>query len=200
MTPYIVIVAILFAISFSLMIFFAKSIWLKLSTVAILFVISNQIYFGFESMKGWPTEEKLQGSGQLLWAIVNEPNGSDAGAIYMWVYLPEDDSTWYNKYVKYHTNDASPRAVKLPYNKNTAEQINKAKKAMEEGYMIEVDFGENKVNDGSTDGSSDNSNNEPSQGNLDASSGVNDTTDNLDENMPRLKLVDPRDILRKGQQ
>ena len=198
MTAYLVIVAILFAVSFSLMIFFTKSVWLKLSTVAILFVISNQIYFGFESLKGWPTSEKLNGSGQLIWAIVNEPNGTDPGAIYMWVYLPEGEG-WYHKYVSYHAEDTAPRAVKMPYNKNTAEQVNKAKKAMEEGYMVEVDFGENKLNDGSTDGEMLEGEENQTPGSPDAASG--DTTSSMiDENVPRLKIIDPRNISRKGQQ
>lgn len=195
MTPYIVVVAILFAVSFSLMIFFTKSVWLKLLTVAILFVISNQVYFGFESIKGWPTEEKLEGSGQLLWAVVNEPAANDPGAIYLWVYVPPPEDGWYEKYVNYHPEEAAPRAVKIPYTENTAEQINKAKQAMEDGYAVEVDFSKNQVTDGSMEEEG-NSNSEIPSG---AEKG--DTSSTLaEENMPRFKIVDPREVARKGRQ
>ena len=197
MTTYILIAALIFAVSFSLMIFFSKSILLKLSTVAVLFVISNQIYFGFESMKGWPTEEKPDSKGQLLWAIVNEPSSDDPGAIYMWVYLPDTDLSWYKKFITYQPTDPAPRAIKIPYNEKTAEQLNKAKQAMEEGYAVEVDFNSgNEVKEGPNGEQQDGT----AEQSPDASSGDINSTAKIDENLPRFRLIDPRDIVRKGQQ
>ena len=187
MTIYIVVSAILFALLFSLMIYFSKSILLKLLTVAIVFVMANQIYFGFESMKGWPTEVKMSGKGQLIWTMVVEQSDTYSGAIYMWVYLPEPNNTWYEKYITYHTDATAPRSLKMPYNEKLAEQLNKVKKSMEEGYTVEIDFDAGQSAE-QIDGSG-----ESGDGEAPSTDGSNaNESGKIDKNIPRLKLIDPR--------
>lgn len=190
MTGYIVFAAILFAISFSLMIYFSRVLTFKLITVAVLFVISNLIYFSFDSIKGWPATEHLPKKGQLIWGVVQEPTDTDPGAIYLWVVYDETETGWLQHIVTYKPEVQSPRAFKIKYSKKTASQLQKAKEAMEQGFGVELDPSEGQTGDGEASGNA-------KAGSDDSTGGERGST--VDEEMPRFKLVDPRDVMGKGQ-
>ena len=100
MNAYIVTAGILFALSFAFMIYYNKSFWLKLSTITLLFAIVNMIYFSFDTLKGWPSHDKIT-KGQLVYVDIVEPTETYPGAIYVYVRINETKHTWYDKYINY---------------------------------------------------------------------------------------------------
>lgn len=189
MTAYIVFAAILFAISFSLMIYFSRMLVFKLTTVAVLFVISNLIYFGFDSIKGWPADENLPKKGQLIWGVVQEPTDDDPGAIYLWIIYDEKDTEWYQKIVNYKPETQSPRAFKIKYSKKTATQLQKAKEAMEQGFGVELEPQEGESGEAEDSSQTKAEPDKPTGG---------ERGSTVDGEMPRFKLVDPRERMVKG--
>lgn len=190
MTSYIVFAAILFAISFSLMIYFPRLLPLKLSTVAILFAIANLIYFGFDSIKGWPATDHLPKKGQLIWGTVQEPNEDNPGAIYLWIISDQEELSWYQKIVTYDPQEPAPRAYKIKYNKKTASRLQEAKQAMEQGFSVELNPSEGETGEGEATGKDEAKPDEAAGGERGSA---------VEEEMPRFDLVDPRESMGKGQ-
>lgn len=103
----------------------------------------------------------------------------------MWVYVNESDNAWYQKYINYHSDGLSPRALKTPYNKEMAGELQKAKEAMKKGYAIEVDFNsDDLLKPGEGEGT---------EKGVDTDTGSSNETSKIDRRIPRFKIVDPRD-------
>lgn len=192
MNAYILTAGILFALSFAFMIYYNKSFWLKLSTITLLFGIVNMIYFSFDSMKGWPSHDKIS-KGQLVYVDIVEPTETYKGAIYVYVRLEKKEQSWYSKYLHYvYWDIMGPRSYYIPYTKQTSTSMREAKEAMEKGYIVEIE-GESAQTDSNGEG-------EPSN-DPNANGGERpDGGDSEDYNVPHLKLVDPRERSGKVQQ
>lgn len=173
MTNLIVISSVLFAIAFSLMIWYSKNLVLKLVTITLLFFISNIVYFGLDSYKGWPTNESMPKKGSVVWVSVNEPNENYSGAIYLWITYEKSLLAWPMRLFDYSYDDKlAPRAFRLPYSKSLAEKVKKVGKYLENGIPVDVEMDEDSDSEG--------------------------TIEKFEKNnTPTFKLVDPRDILRK---
>lgn len=190
MTEYIVTAAILFAISFSLMIFYSKKLLWKLTTVATMFLLANLIYFTFDTLKGWPTVEHLPRKGQLIWAIVNEPKENDPGSIYLWVvYDTHSDEHWFSKYFTYQPDASSPRSFSLPYSKQSAQKVDEAQQALQEGFTVEFESDGNSLLDPVSNNADAKNSGESAGGEM---SGL------IDTNTPRFTIIDPRERMGKG--
>ena len=100
MNAYIIAAGILFALSFAFMIYYNRIFWFKISTITLLFAIVNMIYFSFDSMKGWPSHDKIK-KGQLVFVEIVEPTETYDGAIYLYVRINQEDQSWYSKYINY---------------------------------------------------------------------------------------------------
>lgn len=189
MNAYIVTAGILFALSFAFMIYYNKSFWLKLSTITLLFAIVNMIYFSFDTLKGWPSHDKIT-KGQLVYVDIVEPTETYPGAIYVYVRINETKHTWYDKYINYFYWDSmAPRSYYIKYTKQTSASMREAKEAMEQGFIVEIE-GESAQSNG-------NGQAEGEQGN---GGELPDGGESEDYNVPHLKLVDPREKSGKVQQ
>ena len=186
MNAYIISASILFALSFAFMIYYNKSFWLKLSTITLLFAIVNMIYFSFDTLKGWPSHDKIA-KGQLVYVDIIEPTDTYSGAIYVYVRHEQKEQNWYDKYINYFYWDSlAPRSYYIKYTKQTSSSMREAKEAIENGYIVEIE-GES-AQEGST--GEDTSAQGGEQGN---GGELPNGGDAEDYEVPHLKLVDPRE-------
>lgn len=191
MNAYIITAGILFALSFAFMIYYSKLFWLKLSTITLLFIIVNMIYFSFDSLKGWPSHDKIE-KGQLVYVDIVEPTDTYNGAIYVYVRLEPTAHTWYSKYINYFYWDSmAPRSYYIPYTKQSSASMREAKEAMEKGFIVEIE-GESAETQSNGDGQA--------QGEEGNGGELPDGGDSADYKVPHLKLVDPRERSGKAQQ
>lgn len=90
----------------------------KLLLTLLLPVFYGLHWFGLQANKGWPADVSLPEQFQLLAADVVEPRqGSDDGAIYLWVRQDDDE----------------PRVHALPYTRKLHETLHNARERMEQG-------------------------------------------------------------------
>jgi len=183
MNAYIITVGLLFALSFAFMIYYNKVFWFKLSTITLLFAIVNMLYFSFDSLKGWPSHDKIE-KGQLVYVEIVEPTETYDGAIYLYVRIEPEAETWYGKYINFKYWDVfAPRSYFMPYTEQTSKTMREAKEAMEKGFIVEIKGESADVDNG--DGNA-----------ADQAANGGERPDGGDvENykVPHLKLVDPRE-------
>jgi hypothetical protein len=191
MNAYIITAGILFAVSFAFMLYYSKWFWLKITTITLLFAIVNMIYFSFDSIKGWPSHDKIH-KGQLVYVEIVEPTETYKGAIYLYVRIENEEKSWLDNYINYYYWDANaPRSYYIPYTEKSSQSMREAKEAMEKGYIVEVEGDSaEQQNQGNGEPSEDNGNGteQPDGGEAD------------DYKVPHLKLVDPRERSGKVQQ
>lgn len=191
MNAYILTASILFAVSFAFMIYYSKVFWFKLSTITLLFAIVNMIYFSFDTIKGWPSDDKIP-KGQLVFVEIVEPTETYTGAIYVYVRHESKASIWYNKYLSYiYWDNMAPRSYYIPYTNQSSKSMREAKEAMENGFIVEIE-GESAEaqsdGDGEATGEEGNGGERPDGG------------ESENYNVPHLKLIDPRERNGKVQQ
>lgn len=182
----IVFLLIILAILYITQLYFNKSFTVKLLTVTYLFFVASAMYFSLDTYKGWPTNEKVK-EGILTFVIIDEPTEVSEGAIYIWVRNSEVKFFWY-QWLGYSPKD-EPRSFVLPYTKQTAKKFREAKKNLEEGKFVLLEEGKEPENEtasnkseGEADGNGKNSN-------------MNEYED--DYKVPHLKIIEPRDLLKK---
>lgn len=193
MNTWIIAACIAFAITFALMLYYNRVFWFKLAAVTLLFIIANMIYFSFDSIKGWPSSERIT-KGELIFVSIIEPNETYPGAIYVYVKVDANESHWYDKFVNYiYWDNNAPRSYYLPYTKQTSKEMREATEAMKKGYIVEI-----------TGESADTQGNGTDPTNADNSNGGDqnqpDGGDTENYKVPHLKLIDPRDRTGKVQQ
>lgn len=191
MNAYILTASILFAVSFAFMIYYSRVFWFKLSTITLLFAIVNMIYFSFDTIKGWPSDDKIP-KGQLVFVEIVEPTENYTGAIYVYVRHELKVSTWYSKYLSYiYWDNMAPRSYYIPYTNQSSKSMREAKEAMENGFIVEIE-GESadaqSNGDGEATGEEGNGGERPDGG------------ESENYNVPHLKLIDPRERSGKAQQ
>lgn len=191
MNAYILTASILFAVSFAFMIYYSKVFWFKISTVTLLFAIVNMIYFSFDTIKGWPSDDKIP-KGQLVYVEIVEPTETYTGAIYVYVRHEPKEDNWYTKYLSYvYWDSMAPRSYYIPYTNQSSKFMREAKEAMENGFIVEVE-GESAKTKSNGDGEA-----EGDEGN---GGELPDGGDSENYKVPNLKLVDPRERSGKVQQ
>lgn len=190
MNAYILTAGILFAVSFAFMIYYSRLFWLKIVTITLLFAIVNMIYFSFDTMKGWPSHDKIT-KGQLVFVEIVEPTETYDGAIYLYVRLEPAEETWYSKYLHYtYWDSQAPRSYYVPFTEQSSKTMREAKEAMENGFIVEIE-GETAESDGKG---------QKTETEAKSGSDLPDGGDSQDYNVPHLKLVDPRERSGKVQQ
>lgn len=190
MNAYIIAAGVLFALSFAFMIYYNRIFWFKISTITLLFAIVNMIYFSFDSMKGWPSHDKIT-KGQLVFIEIIEPTETYNGAIYLYVRIELEEQPWYSKYINYlYWDEYAPRSYYIPFTEQSSNTMREAKEAMEKGYIVEIE-GESAKTDSNGEG-------EPTDGNNGGE--LPDGGESDDYEVPHLKLVDPRERSGKVQQ
>lgn len=192
MNLYIIAVCIAFSISFALTLYYSRIFWFKIVTVTLLFAIANMVYFSLDSVKGWPSHDKIT-KGLLVFVQVVEPGDGYPGAIYLYVQPELEENNWYAPYINYvYWDSLAPRSYYIPYTEKTAKEMREAVEAMAQGYIVEVDGETATADNGNENGdpSSDNSNGGQTPEGGDAENYL----------VPHLKLIDPRERSGKAQQ
>lgn len=123
----------------------AKGNWLlKAVVIAATLCFSLAMWNSLEGIQGWPTKDELPAKFLLHWAVIEEGNKEtgDPGTISLWVEdigdQPQNDN-WFSFLPKETTN--GPRVYRIPYNRNTHEQLQKALEGIKKGKRF---VGENK--------------------------------------------------------
>lgn len=191
MNAYILTTSIVFALSFAFMIYFNKTFWLKLLTITLLFAIVNMMYFSFDTLKGWPSHDKIT-KGQLVHVEIVEPTETYPGAIYVSVRVEQEEQYWYSKYVNFiYWDSMAPRSYYIPFTEQSSSKMREAKEAMEKGFIVEIE-GESAKTESNGNGKA------PSE---EGNGGeLPDGGDSENYRVPHLKLVDPRERSGKVQQ
>lgn len=134
MTQAILVGLALQAVAFIALAFYTNHWFSKFLVVAYLTVLANGMYFAFDGVKGWPAEEPREVKGVIASIVVLNPSANDEGAIYVSVFLSEDQKWWQYQYPRF-----APKTFYVKYSNNRAAQFEKAKKAMQEGKEVRID-------------------------------------------------------------
>lgn len=163
---------------------FRKSLFLKLTIVTYLFLISSGVYFSFETYKGWPSKEKLT-RGYLVYSLIIEPTKTEPGAIYYWAMPEEEELNFVQDFLTYKFELMAPRSYYLPYSKKAAGEFAEANEKIKEGYVVEIGGEE-------TDQSGDGGKQKKGEGESSNASGDQENYD-----VPHLTIISPDEMLRK---
>lgn len=134
MTQAILVGLALQAVAFIALAFYTNHWFSKFLVVAYLTVLANGMYFAFDGVKGWPAEEPREVKGVIASIVVLNPSANDEGAIYVSVFLSEDQKWWQYQYPRF-----APKTFYVKYSNNRAAQFEKVKKAMQEGKEVRID-------------------------------------------------------------
>src|SRR5215813_13471154 len=82
-------------------------------------------YVSIGGLIGWPSEARMPGHFQLHWATVVEPDKLNGlpGSIYLWVEALDENNML----------AGTPRAFRVPYSRELADRIGRAKERIEQG-------------------------------------------------------------------
>lgn len=108
----------------------------KLATILVVPAFMFAIWFALESFTGYPTTQTFPQRALFIsgYYVDPDPQTHSKGAIYIWVILPKAHSV---NPLDYNPN-GDPRAYKLPYDEQTAEQVQRAMEAAKRGSQVEV--------------------------------------------------------------
>ena len=168
---------------------FHRSLFLRLTIVTYLVLISSGIYFSFETYKGWPSKDKLV-HGYLIYSVTIEPSKEEPGAIYFWALPEEEDLNIVKDFLTYKFELTAPRAYYLPYSKKAAEKFGEANEKLKQGFVVEIG-GNEPQNESDQNGDG----NDPQDGESGSSSGSGEQEK---YDVPHLTIISPDEILRKG--
>jgi hypothetical protein len=104
------------------------SLWhwgIKAAAVAIISAFFGVSYLSIAGMIGWPSEAQMPEYFQLHWATVVEPDKLNGipGSIYLWVEALDETNV----------PAGTPRAFRVPYSRELADRIGRAKERIEQG-------------------------------------------------------------------
>jgi hypothetical protein len=118
---YVVVAVLLLSLNLT-------SLWhwgIKASAIAVTTLFFGISYASIAGLIGWPSDARLPVHFQLDWATVVEPdklNGSP-GTIYLWLETLDEDNV----------PAGTPRAFRVPYTRELADRIGRAKERIEKG-------------------------------------------------------------------
>ncbi len=126
----------LLALSYALLTALLLNIWIatkwstafKISLVVITALLYIGTYIGLRELQGWPSTDPLPDSFRLVWARIDEPDkrSGKEGNIYLWV----------QKLDMAERLTGEPRAYRLPYQLELAENIQSAMNKTEQGTLL----------------------------------------------------------------
>jgi len=98
---------------------------IKAAAIAITTSFFGISYFSIAGLIGWPSEARVPEHFQLHWATVVEPDKLNGlpGSIYLWVEALDEANM----------PAGTPRAFRLPYSRELADRIARAKERIEQG-------------------------------------------------------------------
>jgi hypothetical protein len=100
------------------------SLWhwgLKAAAIVITTGFFGVFYLSTTGLIGWPTEARMPDHFQLHWATIVEPDKLNGlpGSIYLWIEALDENNTL----------AGTPRAFRVPYSRDLADRIGRAKPA-----------------------------------------------------------------------
>jgi len=104
------------------------SLWhwgLKAAAIVITTGSFGVFYLSTTGLIGWPTEARMPDHFQLHWATIVEPDKLNGlpGSIYLWIEALDENNTL----------AGTPRAFRVPYSRDLADRIGRAKQRIEQG-------------------------------------------------------------------
>ena len=118
---YVVVAVLLLSLNLA-----ARWHWgIKAAAIAITTVFFGICYVSTAGLIGWPSEARVPEHFQLDWATVVEPDKRNGvpGAIYLWVEALGENNI----------ASGTPRAFRVPYNRELADRIGHARERIEQG-------------------------------------------------------------------
>jgi hypothetical protein len=113
--------------------FYFRNAFLKFLVIAYLAVLASAIYFIYEGVKGWPTDDTAVVKGILSSVVIVNPSDMSEGAIYISLF-PTLPSEWY----EYQYHRKAPRTFYIKYTNDRAAEFEKAKDALKEGKEVRI--------------------------------------------------------------
>jgi hypothetical protein len=98
---------------------------IKATAIAIATAFFGVSYASITGLIGWPSEARVPEHFQLHWATVVEPDKLNGlpGSIYLWL----------ERLDKNNLPEGTPRAFRVPYSRELADRIGRAKERIEQG-------------------------------------------------------------------
>jgi hypothetical protein len=118
---YVVIAVLLLSLNLS-----SRWHWsVKAAAIAVTSGFFAVSYASIAGLIGWPSEARMPDRFQLHWATVVEPDKVDGlpGSIYLWVEALDENNI----------PAGMPRAFRVPYSRELADRIGRAKERIEQG-------------------------------------------------------------------
>lgn len=113
--------------------FYYKNVFIKFIVIGYLTILASAIYFMYEGVKGWPTDDDRVVKGILSSVVIVNPSDKSEGAIYISLF-PTTPSEWY----EYQYHREAPRTFYIKYTNDRAAEFEKAKQAMVEGKEVRI--------------------------------------------------------------
>jgi hypothetical protein len=123
----------IFTLAIIALAFYFRNPFLKFLVVAYLAVLASAIYFTYEGVKGWPTDDTAVVKGILSSVVIVNPSDMSEGAIYISLF-PTLPSEWY----EYQYHRKAPRTFYIKYTNDRAAEFEKAKDALKEGKEVRI--------------------------------------------------------------
>ena len=118
---YVVILVLLLSLNLS-----SRWHWgIKATAIAITTLFFGVSYVSITGLIGWPSEARVPEHFQLHWATVVEPDKLNGlpGSIYLWIEALDENNML----------TGTPRAFRVPYSRELADRIGRAKERIEQG-------------------------------------------------------------------
>src|SRR5689334_6526027 len=118
---YIVIAVLLLSLNLA-----SRWHWgIKAAAILITTAFFGASYLSITDLIGWPAEARLPDHFQLHWATIVEPDKLSGlpGSIFLWVEALEENNML----------AGTPRAFRVPYSRELADRIGRAKERIEQG-------------------------------------------------------------------
>lgn len=107
----------------------------KAAAIVIVLGFNFLVWSAGGSFSGWATSDPMPVSSTLTSCYVEEPDGDNPGAIFLWV-VPDKTST--SNPLAYQASEGEPRAFRFPYTRDLHEQCATAQKQMAGGEGVGV--------------------------------------------------------------
>lgn len=101
---------------------------LKIGLIALVSVFYSVTWLGHQSMLGWATSEDMPDAFRVLWITIDEPDKAtkEDGGIFFWVRELDEAGI----------PQGAPRAYRVPFTEQAAEEAQAALGKMEEGDVM----------------------------------------------------------------
>ena len=83
MTQSVIVFSALFIVAICSFLFYYNNVISKFIAVLLLVLLANGVYFMFDGVKGWPTENTREVKGMLASVTIVNPTRENEGAIYV---------------------------------------------------------------------------------------------------------------------